>query len=286
MSDESQYADRGVDTIPYHTQSGRDHRETSAPQFRAHGGRRRGAGRRRSPRGPHRKNRVKRQSRPSSRMQGLVQYDDDEDDDENDDLDGPQPVLVQPAMQLPLLAAQAAGSSDDNDEGDSDGGDGSDEVKRPLGESAWKARRIDSLPKPSSGDGKPSTDQSLPSIEDVLDKVEVPDFLAVPRTEIEHEAFDARAPAPAAHATAGAAATLDELLAVKEPAPGAVTTGKAGKTAAKAGVSAERSRKDERDKVSTKDKTKEKRKRDQSASFLGGRWKTDQEMHMRDYFDS
>ena len=34
------------------------------------------------------------------------------------------------------------------------------------------------------------------------------------------------------------------------------------------------------------DRTKEKRKRDQSASFLGGRWKTEEEMHMRDHFDS
>ena len=28
------------------------------------------------------------------------------------------------------------------------------------------------------------------------------------------------------------------------------------------------------------------RKLDQSASFLGGRWKTEEEMHMRDHFDS
>uniref|UniRef100_A0A7S0L1U0 Uncharacterized protein n=2 Tax=Coccolithus braarudii TaxID=221442 RepID=A0A7S0L1U0_9EUKA len=35
-----------------------------------------------------------------------------------------------------------------------------------------------------------------------------------------------------------------------------------------------------------KDRTKIKRQRDQSASFLGGRWKTEQEMHMRDFFDS
>jgi len=40
------------------------------------------------------------------------------------------------------------------------------------------------------------------------------------------------------------------------------------------------------DAVSVKDRTKEKRKRDQSASFLGGRWKTEEEMHMRDHFDS
>ena len=38
--------------------------------------------------------------------------------------------------------------------------------------------------------------------------------------------------------------------------------------------------------VSMKDRTKEKRKRDQSASFLGGRWKTEEEMHLRDHFDS
>ena len=35
-----------------------------------------------------------------------------------------------------------------------------------------------------------------------------------------------------------------------------------------------------------KDRTKNKRKLDQSASFLGGRWKTEEEMHMRDNFDS
>ena len=38
--------------------------------------------------------------------------------------------------------------------------------------------------------------------------------------------------------------------------------------------------------LSVKDRTKDKRKRDQSASFLGGRWKTEEEMHMRDNFDS
>ena len=37
---------------------------------------------------------------------------------------------------------------------------------------------------------------------------------------------------------------------------------------------------------SVKDRTKEKRKRDHSASFLGGRWKSDEEMRMRDFFDS
>ena len=40
------------------------------------------------------------------------------------------------------------------------------------------------------------------------------------------------------------------------------------------------------EKLSMKDRTKEKRKRDQSASFLGGRWKSEEEMHMRDHFDS
>ena len=35
-----------------------------------------------------------------------------------------------------------------------------------------------------------------------------------------------------------------------------------------------------------KDRTKEKRKRDQSAGFLGGHWKSDEEMRMRDNFDS
>ena len=35
-----------------------------------------------------------------------------------------------------------------------------------------------------------------------------------------------------------------------------------------------------------KERTKNKRKLDQSASFLGGRWKTEEEMHMRDNFDS
>jgi len=41
-----------------------------------------------------------------------------------------------------------------------------------------------------------------------------------------------------------------------------------------------------REAASMKDRTKIKRQRDQSASFLGGRWKSEQEMHMRDFFDS
>ena len=41
-----------------------------------------------------------------------------------------------------------------------------------------------------------------------------------------------------------------------------------------------------REQESLKDRTKLKRQKDQSASFLGGRWKTEQEMHMRDFFDS
>ena len=38
--------------------------------------------------------------------------------------------------------------------------------------------------------------------------------------------------------------------------------------------------------ASVKERTRDKRKRDQSAGFLGGRWKSDQEMAMRDHFDS
>ena len=38
--------------------------------------------------------------------------------------------------------------------------------------------------------------------------------------------------------------------------------------------------------LTMKERTKNKRKLDQSASFLGGRWKTEEEMHMRDNFDS
>ena len=45
------------------------------------------------------------------------------------------------------------------------------------------------------------------------------------------------------------------------------------------------SRKDSRT-TAMKDRTKEKRKRDQSAGFLGGHWKSDEEMRMRDNFDS
>ena len=40
------------------------------------------------------------------------------------------------------------------------------------------------------------------------------------------------------------------------------------------------------DALTMKERTKNKRKLDQSASFLGGRWKTEEEMHMRDHFDS
>ena len=40
------------------------------------------------------------------------------------------------------------------------------------------------------------------------------------------------------------------------------------------------------DGLTMKERTKNKRKLDQSASFLGGRWKTEEEMHMRDNFDS
>ena len=43
---------------------------------------------------------------------------------------------------------------------------------------------------------------------------------------------------------------------------------------------------EEKEKLSMKDRTKEKRKRDQSAGFLGGHWKSDEEMRMRDNFDS
>ena len=43
---------------------------------------------------------------------------------------------------------------------------------------------------------------------------------------------------------------------------------------------------EEKEKLSMKDRPKEKRKRAQSAGFLGGHGKSDEEMHMRDHFDS
>jgi hypothetical protein len=42
----------------------------------------------------------------------------------------------------------------------------------------------------------------------------------------------------------------------------------------------------EKEKMDMKERTKLKRQRDQSASFLGGQWKSEEEMHLRDHFDS
>lgn len=192
--------------------------------------------------------------------------------DENQSLGSPPAA---PGLTLPSLAAQVEGSDDDGEDEDEDGA-GSSEVARV----STVPDRMVTLP---------ARDEGLPSIEDVLAQATPSEFLAAPKEEFEHESFDTKAEAArlinsaASPGTAGASTTSSRAFdrtaearahAARIAKNQAQGNGKAsGKGAEKKGES-------------VKDRTKNKRKLDQSASFLGGRWKSEEEMHLRDHFDS
>ncbi|KAL1510539.1 hypothetical protein AB1Y20_006842 [Prymnesium parvum] len=191
-----------------------------------------------------------------------------DDDDASDDEPPPKPSVL-----LPPLAAQVVSSDDDEDEdivpqsGRGEVDQGSSAVVQEEG----------------------GAEEGLPSIEDVLANTSASEFLTAPKEEFEHQSFDRKAPdttsptVPSQSAESsgygmgmGKKTQTAEQMAhaarlAKQQASG---KGKpAGKGAEKKGES-------------IKDRTKNKRKLDQSASFLGGRWKTEEEMHLRDHFDS
>jgi hypothetical protein len=205
----------------------------------------------------------------------LVAYSDDESD-------GDEPAQTAPVapLRLPALAATALGAASSSDDDDDD-----DEppAKRQAPERVPSAED-------HAAQGSSNAQSSLPDFEEAISSAQLPAFLTTPAGEFEHVAFNDRSapesevkpaaaaePAPAASvggARPSSSATAPEArrdVARGKHAPGAKPSTAEGK---------------EKDKQSLKDRTKEKRKKDQSASFLGGRWKTEEEMHMRDNFDS
>ena len=122
----------------------------------------------------------------------------------------------------------------------------------------------------------------LPSFEDALENAETPAWIAQPKAEVEHAAFDDRAAAAKAAEAAAAKAAAAKAAAAAERSKAAAS--EAGRAKPPAGGAA--GKQPEEKELSMKDRTKEKRKRDQSAGFLGGHWKSDEEMRMRDNFDS
>ena len=188
-------------------------------------------------------------------MAALVAYSDDDDDDDDDD-DAPAVLGVQPTALTAL-----ADDDDDDDDDDS---------------APSKQQRVDAPPtiQPSG--------LALPDFEDALSQAETPAFLSAPPSAdwFEHVEFDSRPPPPPPE---------EKAPAPEMPPPRAPPKPTAAQTAAAArdrARGADRGDSKKKDKESLKDRTKLKRERDQSASFLGGAWKTEEEMHMRDNFDS
>ena len=185
----------------------------------------------------------------------LVNYSDDDSDDDDDDA----PRAVQPT------AFAAAADEDDEDE---------DDASAPPA----KTPRMDAPP------AAQSSASVLPDFEDALSQAETPTFLSAPSDgHFEHVAFDSRPPPPPPEEKAAASSSMPPPRAPPASTAAAPAAAAAARDRAR-GADARKG--DKKDKESVKDRTKIKRERDQSASFLGGRWKSDEEMHMRDNFDS
>ena len=208
-------------------------------------------------------------------MSSLVAYDDSDDSEDVQfatKMLAPTTVAAPPlrsALSMPAFAA-AIHRDDDEDDDDEEG-------------AAKKATAPPPTAKPAS---------ALPDFEEALSGAETPAFLSVPAGEFEHVSFDMRPPAPepreadrsstcaprpgvaaAAQSAAAAAAAMRERARGGKPAAGKGGAGKGGADKGK-------------EKLDLKERTKLKRQRDQSASFLGGQWKSEEEMHLRDHFDS
>ena len=190
---------------------------------------------------------------------GLVGYGSDDSEEDED---------TGPAVGVPSLLPPVLGAGNDDDDDDDDDEEGA----KPAAAPEWSAP-------------EPVGTSVLPDFEDALAQAETPAFLtseADRKAEFEHVAFDSRPTPP--EEKPEPSAPEPSMPPPKAPPP------KTGKAAANAAAAArDRARGVERkgeDKESVKDRTKLKRQRDQSASFLGGRWKSDEEMHMRDNFDS
>ena len=189
-------------------------------------------------------------------MLGLGAYDDSDEEEEKPSSGAPSVGGIFPSLLTAQAAADADASSDD---------ESAPSVAAPAAAASEEAVQS----------------QALPSIDEVLDSVETPSFLTKPKAEIEHLAFDTKAAeVKAAEAQQQAAAKREAATEAASHAAG-LPIMKAASTVREAPVGQE-----DKTRESLKDRTKEKRKRDQSASFLGGRWKTEEEMHMRDFFDA
>lgn len=256
-------------------------------------------------------------------MLGLDYGESDDDESENEAAD----TFTAPSLSLPALAQQVASSDDDDDDDD----DKDREHEEGQAEIKTTARQ-------TAEDHEDGSSQLLPSIDDALGAVSVPDFL---RTEAVGPSygsvFDEPEAAPASasivteqppppQAYPGGAIVSDrperssestrQKNARKEKLGQATFTLKwdrdCGAEKASGGLESSANLQSRtmpgshrkpargnadaasvkvresghREAGSMKDRTKLKRQRDQSASFLGGRWKSEQEMHMRDFFDS
>jgi hypothetical protein len=202
---------------------------------------------------------------------------------DDDHLLAPTIVATPPlrsALSMPAFAA-AIHRDDEEDEDDEEGA----------------AKKATAPPPPT----KPAS--ALPDFEEALSNAETPAFLSVPAGDFEHVSFDMRPPAPepSAQPNAAAASTREAdrsstcaprsgVAAAAQSAAAAAAAmrerARGGKAAAGKGGAGKGGADKEKEKMDMKERTKLKRQRDQSASFLGGQWKSEEEMHLRDHFDS
>mmetsp|Transcript_887 Transcript_887/g.1478 ORF Transcript_887/g.1478 Transcript_887/m.1478 type:complete len:243 (-) Transcript_887:236-964(-) len=241
----------------------------------------------------------------------LVDYDsEDEQDDPDEDAPAALPI---PALALPSLAEAVANHGDSDDEDDEDEDEDDDNGKK-SGDRQDEEEESNGI--------LPSVDDALNAsgIPDFLrEEVVMPSYGSVLDASKEElaaaEASDVAAASRVAELSRAKAAAVKSRLdkpekktettrqknSRKEKLGQATFTLKwdrdCGHEKASAGLdtSATLSSRTQaktnlaqraEGKSSMKDRTKEKRKRDQSASFLGGRWKSEEEMHLRDHFDS
>ena len=205
----------------------------------------------------------------------LVSYDDSDEEEE----EGAH-AAAPPLPTALRMVADATGRASDEDDSDS-------------GEDVEPSGRKSDLPAAGSVNTTSAAESTgssalLPDFEDAIAGADTPAFLSAPPAEFEHETFDIKpeVPAQAAAASAGSSKGGDAAASGRASVRQDVSAAAARERQRGGKGSGKGSGKGEKEKLDLKERTKLKRQRDQSASFLGGRWKSEEEMHMRDNFDS